>query len=424
MISIFNSTTDYKGFVATNCEKIRKNNEKGIQQLRFWMRPRKNSQGICPHCGRPCPTYDTSRVERFFDFPMLWGIPVFLVYFMRRVSCPEHGVVTEKVPWAEGKETQTKEQVHFLATWARRMDWSSVAKYFHTTYGKVARAVRQIVEYGLKHRSLEDIESIGVDEIQYRSGHKYLTLIYQIDDSNKRLLWIGKDRTEQTMERFFDEFNKEPADDVPRSEKIQWVCSDMWKPYLKTIKEHCGNALNILDRFHIKKHLNEAVDQTRKEEIRRLRSEGKETVLTGSKWLLLKNSENLSETQAPKLKELLGYNLRCVRAYLLKESFDRFWTYKSAYWAERYLDNWCTQALKSRITPLKKFVKMIRTHKELIMNWFASKRLSSGVVEGFNNKVKLTVRKSYGFGSDETLQTALFHTLGKLPEPELTHRFC
>ena len=82
------------------------------------MRPHKNSQGICPHCGRPCPTYDASRVERFFEFPMLWGIPVFLVYFMRRVSCPEHGVVTEKVPWAEGKETQTKEQVHVLATWA------------------------------------------------------------------------------------------------------------------------------------------------------------------------------------------------------------------------------------------------------------------------------------------------------------------
>ena len=104
MISIFNSTTYYKGFVAKNCEKIY---GKGIQQLRFWMRPRKNSQGIYPHCGRPCPTYDASRVERFFDFRMLWCIPIFLVYFMRRVSCPEHGIVTEKVPWAEGKGTET-----------------------------------------------------------------------------------------------------------------------------------------------------------------------------------------------------------------------------------------------------------------------------------------------------------------------------
>ena len=94
MINIFNSTTHYKGFVAANYEKIM---EKAFS----------NSLGICPRCGSPCPTYDASRVERFFDFRMLWGIPVFLVYFMRRVSCPEHGIVTEKVPWTEGKGTET-----------------------------------------------------------------------------------------------------------------------------------------------------------------------------------------------------------------------------------------------------------------------------------------------------------------------------
>jgi transposase len=137
----------------------------------------------------------------------------------------------------------------------------------------------------------------------------------------------------------------------------------------------------------------------------------------------LKNPENLTDDQASTLSELLGYNLRIVRAYLMKEDFERFWEYKSAYWSGRFLDAWCTRAMRSKIEPMKKFVGMIRRHRELLMNWFHSQGLSSGVVEGFNNKVKLTTRKAYGFQSFETLQIALLHALGELPEKNYTHRF-
>jgi len=237
------------------------------------------------------------------------------------------------------------------------------------------------------------------------------------------LLGIEKERTEAALENFFEKFDEGTEGGEKRSKKIKWVCSDMWKPYLNGIGRVCTKALNILDRFHVKGHLTDAVNETRKEDVRKLKAEGREPILTKSKYIFLKNPENLTDEQAEKLSELLGYNLRVIRAYLMKEDFERFWKYKSAYWAGRFLDAWCVRAMRSKIEPVKKFVKMIRKHRALLMNWFRSQGLSSGAVEGFNNKVKLTLRKGYGFRTFDALETVLYHALGKLPEPEFAHRF-
>ena len=342
---------------------------------------------------------------------------------MRRVTCPDHGVAVEGVPWGDGKCTQTIEHRQFLANWARRLSWSEVVECFGTTFGKVFRAVKWIVDWGLEHRNLDDVESLGVDEIQTRKGHHYATLVYQLDAGNKRLLGIEEGRSEESLETFFEKFDEGTEGEEKRSLKVKWVCSDMWKPYLNVIGKVCTNALNILDRFHVKGHLTDAVNETRKSDVKKLKAEGREAVLTKSKYIFLKNPENLTDDQADKLSELLGYNLRVVRAYLMKEDFERFWEYLSAYWSGRFLDAWCVRAMRSKIEPMKKFVKMLRKHRELLMNWFLSQGLSSGTVEGFNNNVKLTARKAYGFQAFESLKTALFHALGKLPEPKTTHRF-
>ena len=144
----------------------------------------------------------------------------------------------------------------------------------------------------------------------------------------------------------------------------------MWKPYLKVIKKKLPNALNILDRFHIVKKLNEAVNDVRIEEHRRLKKEGYEPILDKSKYYFLKNEENLTEKQATKLTDILQYDLKSVRAYLLKVSFEAFWQYNSPYWAEWYLKKWCTRAMRSRLEPMKKFVRTLRRHQPLLMNWF------------------------------------------------------
>ncbi len=170
---------------------------------------------------------------------------------------------------------------------------------------------------------------------------------------------------------------------------------------------------------------NKALDEVRAGEARRLERDGYEPVLKHSRWCLLKRRENLTDQQTVKLSELLKYNLQSVRGYLLREDFQRFWEYRSVAWAKKFLDEWCRRAMRSQITPLKKLARTLRRHEDLLLNWFrAEGTISSGVVEGFNNKAKLTMRKSYGFRTEQGIEIVLFHTLGKLPEPKLTHRFC
>ncbi|GMT40979.1 MAG: hypothetical protein IEMM0001_1714 [bacterium] len=198
----------------------------------------------------------------------------------------------------------------------------------------------------------------------------------------------------------------------------------MWKPYLKVIAKKAGNALNILDRFHIIAHLNKAIDEVRAQEARELKEQGYEPILTKTRWLLLKNKENLTALQDTKLSELLQYNLRSIRSYLLKEEFQFFWQYNSAAWAGKFLDKWCTKTMRSKIKPMKRVARMLRRHRPLLMNWFkAKKQFSSGIVEGFNTKAKLTTRKAYGFRTYHAAEIALYHALGALPVPETAHKF-
>jgi transposase len=170
--------------------------------------------------------------------------------------------------------------------------------------------------------------------------------------------------------------------------------------------------------------MNEALDEVRTGESRRMATEGRVPVLSKSRWLLLKREENLKTEQRFRLRYLLRYNLKTVRAYLLKEAFQQLWDYNSSAWAGKFLDDWCRQVMRSRIEPMKKIARSLRQHRELILNYFrAQKLLSSGVVEGLNNKAKVTMRKSYGFRTFRCLELALYHSLGKLPEPESTHEF-
>lgn len=389
----------------------------GKQAIHIEIESRKNSQGICSRCTRPAPGYDRLKARRF-EFIPLWGFSVFFIYRMRRVECPVCGVTVEEVPWGDGKHEQTKTHMQFLAHWAKKLSWKEVAESFQTSWPKVFYAVQYVVAWGLTNRDLSGITAIGVDEIQWHKGHKYLTLVYQINEGCIRLLWIGKDRSAKTLLRFSHFFGKK------RSGELRYICTDMWKPYLKVIARKAAQAVHILDRFHIVARINKAIDVVRADEHRQMKKDGYEEVLKKSRWCLLKRKENLTEKQEVKLSELLKYNLKSVRAYLLKEDFNGLWDYVSPAWAGKFIDRWCTRAMRSRIEPLQKEAKTIRRHKELILNWFkAKKAFSSGVVEGLNNKVKLTIRKSYGFKSLKCTEIALYHVLGDLPEPELTHRF-
>ena len=414
--TILNRIEKFKSFVYVKTQFV---DELGMLMLLVEIVARANGKPICSRCGLQRPGYDTSPDVRRFEYVPLWGIPVFFLYAMRRVDCPTCGVVVEAVPWAEGKHHLTKTYALFLARWAKRMCWLDVAHAFRTSWEHVFRSVAWVVWWGLDHRSLEGITAIGVDEIKWLRGPKYLSLVYQINDGCKRLLWIGKERTEESFHRFFDLLGE------TRNAAIRFVCSDMWRPYLNVIAARAKQALNILDRYHIVKKMNDAIDKVRAQEVRELKANGYEAILTRARWLLLKRPKNLTEKQDVKLADLVQYNLKSIRAYLLKEDFQFFWDYKRAGWAGRFLDKWCTKTMRSRLEPMKEIAKMLRRHRSLILNWFKARDvISLGSVEGFNNKVKVTTRKSYGFRTFKAVEVALYHTIGDLPTPESTHRFC
>jgi transposase len=391
---------------------------KGEQSLIIQMVARKNGQGECAYCGKRCGTYDT-QPERDYEYVPLWGIKVYFRYAPRRVRCKQHGIHVERVPWAEGKEHMTKSYQSFLACWAKRLSWLEVATVFRASWESVYRSIKWVVDYGLTHRDWDNVEQIGVDELAVFKGHKYLTCVYQLDEDNRRLLWCGADRKTKTLLRFFREFGKD------RCARLRFVMSDMWQPYLKVIKKKAVNALNILDRFHIMKKFNEAIDKVRRQEVKKLEASEQENVLANGRWLLLKREDNLTPKQTIRLSELLKINLQSVKAYLMREDFQQFWNYKSTTWADKFLHDWVTRTMRSRLEPMKRVAKMLRSHKDLILNWFrANGKLSSGPVEGLNNKAKLAIKKAYGFRTLNCLQTAMYHQLGELKEPPWTHRFC
>lgn len=393
-------------------------------EIEISIEPHRGIAARCSRCLRPAPGYDRSAIQRRWLFVPLWGIPTRLCYAPRRVNCSEHGVVVEHIPWSDGKRPMALAMMGFLARWARRMSWRETARVFGTSWEAVYHSVEWFVHYGLSQRQLSGIQAIGVDEIHWGRGLKadnFLTVIYQIDGHCRRLLWVGRRRTQATLRRGLKALGPEVV------QGLQFVCSDMWKPYLQVLKTEVGHALNILDRFHITSHLNEAVDQLRRAETTRLRSQSKQQAqrLKQMRWPLLRRSSRVRGKARQKLKALLASKLATARGWELKETFSHFWTYKSLRWAEAFLDYWCQRAVRSRLEPMQKVARMLRSHQPLLMNWFRAKgELSSGAVEGLNNKIRVITRRSYGLRTYEVMELSLYHNLGRLPEPESTHRFC
>jgi len=281
--SILNRVHPLKSFVYKQARLVEASG--AATEVEVAIEPRANGRPICSGCGKKRPGYDRLPPRRF-QFVPLWGMAVYLIYAMRRVECPQCGVVVEQVPWATGKCHLTTSFRWFLAAWAKRLSWQETADAFQATWDDVFRSVKHAVEWGLARRDLSGLEAIGVDEVQWRNGHTYLTLVYQID-TVKRLLWVAEDRTEKSFRGFFESLTAEVK------AGIQYVASDMWKPYLKVIAEQIPVAVHVLDRFHIMRNMNVAIDEVRRAEAAKMKQDGYEPILTKARWCLLKRPENL-----------------------------------------------------------------------------------------------------------------------------------
>ncbi len=419
--TILNRIQPFAGFVY---QDIRLRGPSGKLRMEVTLVAHQSMGGKCSACRQPAPGYDRLP-ERWWLFVPLWGMITWFRYAPRRVQCAEHGVVVEHIPWSEGKRPITRAMMSFLARWGRHLSWRQTARTFQTRWECVYRSVEWFVQWGLAHRKLEGVESIGVDEIHWgksKGADSFLTVIYQIDRHCRRLLWVGRKRTQATLRRGLAALGPKLV------AGLRFVCSDMWKPYLNVLAAQASQALHVLDRFHISMHLNQAVDQVRRAESGRLRAaaSAQAATLKAMRWKLLRRGSRVRGKARRQLNLLVASKLATARAWILKETFDHFWSYRSVPWAGYFLDDWTWRALRSRLEPMKKVARMLRSHQELLLNWFKAKgEVSGGATEGLNNKIRVVTRRAYGYRTFKAMEIALYHTLGRLPEPdELAHKFC
>lgn len=366
----------------------------------------------CSICGKRARTNDKLK-ERTWRHVSLWGIAVRLHYRPRRIKCPEHGVRVESIPWSMGKKPISFPLITVLSFWSRMLPWDQVSRLFDVSWNTVRAAVEAAVEYGKERESYEGVRFIGIDEISRKKGHTYHTNVYDLE--RRRLIWSGAHRDKDSLRRFFEWWGEE------RTAAIEGVCCDMWQNYIDVIHEYCGEAVIVFDKFHIVRHLMQAVDKVRKMEAKVLAEAGCGD-LKGTKYIWLKNPWNLTEKQKITLSELLKSNFKIVKAYLLKEMFRRLWDYTSRAWAAKYLKRWFWWATHSRLKPLRDFAWMLRRHEEGILTYF-NLRIDNGIVEAMNNNAKTISHRARGYRSENTFSLALIHGLGQLQLPQCHHRF-
>lgn len=370
--TLLNRIQHFVGFVY---QSIRIEGSGGSLRVEVQVAPHQQIRGKCATCLKPSPGYDQLEERRWLFVPV-WGVVCHFFYLPRRVECAEHGVGVEHIPWSQGKRPVTTAMMGFLARWGRRLSWRETARIFGASWEAVYHSVEWFVEWGLAHRELEGVHSLGIDEIHWGQGKRadsFLTVIYQIDEGCRRLLWVGRRRTQATLRRGL----KELGPKVVRG--LRYVCSDMWQPYLSVMAKEAGQALHILDRFHIVSHLNKAVDEVRRAESTRLRGQPRAAKLKKMRWQLLRRGSRVRGQAKIKLNSLLASKMATGRAWDLKECFDHFWHYKTVLWAGAFLESWTARAMRSRLEPMKKVARMLRKHEGLILNWFEAKGNASRV---------------------------------------------
>ena len=351
-----------------------------------WRYPR------CSRCGLTCPGYDTlsPRDWRHLDFG---GVRVLLRYAPRRVSCPRCGVVVERVPWNMNPRSRfTTRFEEAIAYMAQRCDKTSVTEIFGIAWTTVGSIIKRVVERFRPEDPLAGLTRIGVDEISYRKGHRYLTLVLNHDTG--RIVWAKKGKDSDTLTAFFAELGEE------RCRAIEFVTIDMSKAYIKAVRDNLPNAQIVFDRFHVQKLAGDAMDKTRTQEWQRLRRKDPEATekIKGLMWSMRKLPWNRSSTDFERMSTLQQENRRLYRAYLLKDQLGDILDRKQPNVVEKMLTKWISWATHSRLPEFVRVGKTIREHFEGILA-YVKHRLTNGVTEGMNTKVRMINRRAYGFHS-------------------------
>jgi transposase len=366
----------------------------------------------CSRCRRRCPGYDTSPAPRRWRGLDLGTTQVYLQARTSRVSCREHGVVVAALPWARPGSRFTTAFEDTAAWLVCHATLSVVAMLLRVAWRSVADIVTRVVtdRTGRIDR-LAGLRRIGIDEISYRKGQRYLLCV--VDHDTGRLVWAGKDRTKETLSRFFDDLGTE------RAGQLTHVSADGAEWIHDVVGERAPNAVVCLDAFHVVAWATEALDQVRRGMVNRLRAGGhhdEATALKHSRWALLKNPPNLTGDQRTTLAGIAKANGGLYRAYLLKEQLRAIFQAAELADARALLGGWVAWAQRSRLDPFVKLAKTIKRYRDLILNAVAH-GLSNARSEATNTHLRLLTRRAYGYHSPEALIAMADLTRGGLCPP-------
>lgn len=360
----------------------------------------------CPQCQTECPTYDHSDERRWRHLDTC-QFQTFLLARVPRVNCPEHGVVQVNVPWAEPRGRFTMLFERFAIQVLLQSQTTQGACTLLAISWDEAHAIRdRAVKRGQARKAAAVVPRIGIDEKAFKRGHKYMTVVCDIDRGVVE--FVSDDRTKASVQAYFD------SRTVEQRKGIKAVAMDMWEPYYLAVMENVpwARAKIVFDRFHVMKHMSEAVNDVRKEEHKALLAEG-DTTLTGTKYLFLKGQDKLSETAQDKMNSLPMGHLKTGRAWGIKESLRDLWNHARAPAARQYFAKWYGWAIRSRLEPVKEVARMIHRKLENVVS-YCRHRITNAVAEGLNSKIMSLKRRASGFRNPESFKTAIYFYCGGL----------
>jgi len=359
----------------------------------------------CPKCEHPdCTIHDhRERTWRHLDTCQFQTV---IAGPLPRIDCPHCGVKTVTPPWALKHSRFTMLFERLAIDMMLEMSITGACGLLRITWDEADGIIKRAVGRGLARRDLSKLRRIGIDEKSVLKGQRYITVVYDLDTS--KVIWMGKDRTQETLERFFA--------GLPENilKQIECLSMDMWEPYRAACRKWIPDAdeKTVLDRFHLERKLNEAVDNVRKQEHHDLMTQGDET-LKKTKYDWLYHPENLPEERQENFERLKCCALKTGRAYALKEHFRHLWWYSCAGHARRFFKKWFFWATHSRLSPMIKVAKSFNNHLTRILTFFKL-RASNSTAEGINNKIQTIKKKAYGFRNVQRFINAIYFHCGGL----------
>lgn len=359
---------------------------------------------VCPECNQACAMKDHA-AERQWRHLDAMQFQTILTARVPRSACAACGVKTVAVPWA-GKHSRFTLMFEAFAIEmllaARSVQ--AAATLLSIDWSTAQTIMERAVERGLKRRSLDDVKHVGIDEKNFGKGHDYVSVMTDIDGS--RVLEVAAERTTEACNSLWNTLSDE------QKESVQAVAMDMWQAFETSTANNVPHASIVHDRFHISKHLSEAVDKVRRAEHKQLMAVGDER-LKGARYSLLFNPENLSAEKDEQLNAIVKSTLKTGRAWQLRELFRYFWEETDAVGGREFFDRWYSWAIRSRLQPVKKVARMLKGRLDRILTWFTS-RISNATSEGFNSRIQAIKSAARGFRIFEHYRIRILFFCGKL----------